>query len=411
MNDFLTASELAREMGTGESTVRFWLNRFSKWLPHVVDQGQNAYTRESLATLFVIAEKIDSGMLPTEIETHLDDRSFNAQKEAESLKKEADSVGKRSLDLVESLLGTMTTLQERMATAQERRTTAEEKKAMAMERRAEAEEKKALAMNAIATALKGMNQGMLPGSAGHVMVDATHAIAMDTLSALEPGPNMGELVKDTDDLSQLVADDSLDDLSQLVAEEKAPLDDLSLLVTEEKAPLDDLSLLVTEEKAPLDDLSLLVAEEKAPLDDLSLLVAEEKAPLDDLSLLVAEEKAPLDDLSLLVTEEKAPRDDLSLLLDNSPDKEKGGDRIALDDLGLLVTDEQNIRPTVTPEENFEQYKSEIINIIIRLKTEGLTVEETTKKFNSEGVLNLKGKPQWNSKAIAQIYKFIEAVKK
>ncbi len=443
LNDFLTASELAREMGTGQSTIRFWLNRFSRWLPHIVDQGQKRYTQESLATLLVIAEKIDSGMLPTEIETHLDDRDFNAQKEAENLKKEADSVGKQSLGLVESLLGTMATLQERMATAQERRAGAEEKKALAMERRAEAEEKKALAMNAIATALKGMEQGVLPGSSpAHAMVDATRAIAMEELSALEPDPGMGDLVKDTDDLSQLVEDKPgaqdfpetteplddlsllveeetapLDDLSLLVAEETAPLDDLSLLVEEEAAPLDDLSLLVAEETAALDDLSLLVAEEAAPLDDLSLLVAEEAAPLDDLSLLVAEEAAPLDDLSLLVEEEAAPLDDLSLLVEEKPVplddlgllvEEKP---IPLDDLGLLVTEESNIRPTITPEENFEQYKSEIINIIIRLKTEGLSVEETTRRFNSEGILNLKGKSRWSSKAIAQIYKFIEAVKK
>jgi DNA-binding transcriptional MerR regulator len=414
LNDFLTASELAREMGTGQSTIRFWLNRFSRWLPHIVDQGQKRYTQESLATLLVIAEKIDSGMLPTEIETHLDDRAFNAQKEAENLKKEADSVGKQSLGLVESLLGTMATLQERVATAQERRAGAEEKKALAMERRAEAEEKKAMAMNAIATALKEMDHGVLPGLSPGAMVDATRAIAMEDLSALEPGPGMGDLVRDTDDLSQLVEDkpgaqdfrettEPLDDLSLLVAEVTAPLDDLSLLVAEETAPLDDLSLLVAEETAPLDDLSLLVAEETAPLDDLSLLVAEETAPLDDLSLLVAEETAPLDDLSLLVAEETAPLDDLSLLVEEKS--------VPLDDLGMLVEEKPSIRPTITPKENFEQYKSEIINIIIRLKTEGLSVEETTQRFNSEGILNLKGKSQWSSKAIAQIYKFIEAVKK
>ncbi|MCP4113962.1 MAG: hypothetical protein GY737_00905 [Desulfobacteraceae bacterium] len=139
----------------------------------------------------------------------------------------------------------------------------------------------------------------------------------------------------------------------------------------------------------MDDLSLLVAEESAPMDDLSLLVAEESAPMDDLSLLVAEESAPMDDLSLLVAEEPVPMDDLS----------------------QLVAEEPGIRPTVTPDENFEQYKSEIINIIIRLKNEGLSVEETTRRFNNEGILNLKGKSQWSSKAIAQIYKFIEAVKK
>ena len=144
LNNFFTPSELARETGQGESSVRFWLNRFSQWLPHAVDRGQKLYTRESLATLLVIAEKIDAGMIPSEIETLLEDRAFNTRKQAKGSqeKQPPDTFGNKSLEMIQSILGTMTGLQERIATAQERRAGAEEKKAMALERRAEAEEKK-----------------------------------------------------------------------------------------------------------------------------------------------------------------------------------------------------------------------------------------------------------------------------
>ena len=79
---------------------------------------------------------------------------------------------------------------------------------------------------------------------------------------------------------------------------------------------------------------------------------------------------------------------------------------------MLVEEEQpSIKPNITPQDNFELYKSEIINIIIKLKNQGLSVEETTERFNMEGILTLSGKSGWSSKPINQIYKFIDAAKK
>ena len=426
LNDFFSPPALAREINQGESAVRFWLNRFSPWFPHTVDRGQKRYPRQSIATLLLIAEKIDDGMIPSQIETFLEENALAAGKEAETSnrKHKIDETVSKGLDMIQSLLGTMATLQERTATAQERRAGAEEQKARALERRAAAEEQKALAMNAIAAALNGMNQGI----PGQVRPEGT-GFETNRASSPKPGPEM-KIEPGPDDTPEnpvdelgLLVDDppeaSLDDLSLLVDDTpEASLDDLSLLVDDTpEASLDDLSLLVdVTPEASLDDLNLLVdAPPEASLDDLSLLVDDTpEASLDDLSLLVDDTpEASLDDLSLLVDDTpEASLDDLSLLVDVSPEESLEKGYAGLDDLGMLVKEETAcIKPQITPDENFESYKSEIINIIIQLKNQGLSVEETTDRFNDDGVLTLSGKPRWSAKAIEQIYRFIDAVKK
>jgi hypothetical protein len=122
---------------------------------------------------------------------------------------------------------------------------------------------------------------------------------------------------------------------------------------------------------------------------------------------------PLDDLHLLVDDiQDEPLDDLGLLVDDTPEEPLVEGDAGLDDSDLLGKEETaSIKPNITPDENFESYKSEIINIIIQLKNQGSSVEETTDRFNNDGVLTLSGKPRWSTKAIDQIYRFIDAAKK
>jgi len=429
-NIFFTPSELAREINQGESSVRFWLNRFTPWFIHRIDRGQKQYAKESIATLLMIADKIDQGMIPTQIETLLADRASTARQQTDHKKDEEKIQGTtdNSLEMIQSILGTMTSLQERIATAQERRAGAEEQKARAMEKRAAAEEQKALAMNAIARALGqinhappeiGVRKNLIPRE---LLLETTRALGLDhnfdqeldmdqsqAPGTHETAPPKGELIKDTDDLSPLVYDEpELDDLD---------MDDLSSLFKDEP-PAHEFGF----KDLNLDDLSLLVDEDQEDsLDDLNLLLDNDlKEPLDDLSMLVDHESLePLDDLNLLVNDEgKKQKDHMS-----QPQPVGGAKKEAriqdegypgLDNLGMLVEEKKaspGIRPLITPEENFELYKSEIINIIIQLKKQGLSVDETTGRFNDEGVLTLSGKPRWSTRAIEQIYRFIDAVKK
>ncbi|HCY83814.1 MAG TPA: hypothetical protein DHV36_01635 [Desulfobacteraceae bacterium] len=250
------------------------------------------------------------------------------------------------------------------------------------------------------------------------------------------------LVDETDRATQALPDTDIDDLSSLVDEpEMSPeqdLDDLSLLV-DTKTPslepetLDDLSLLVDPPESPLE--SPLGA---GDLDDLSLLVdtapTADATDLDDLSLLVdmPEPQATsgdMDDLSLLVQDEpfgtSTGADDRETTTDNLwdlvKDEKKGHDQnMPMDDLSALVDapedDEQkkperpSLKPDITPEENLNAYKAAVMKIIIDLKSQGLTPEETTDRLNGDGVATLSGKPKWAQKAIAKIYGYIDSAK-
>lgn len=307
-NIFFTPSELARETNQGESSVRFWLNRFSPWFIHRIDRGQKQYAKKSIATLLMIAEKIDQGMIPTQIEALLADRTSSGRQQTDTTtnKEQIDETASNSLELIQSILGTITSLQERIATAQERRAGAEEQKARAMEKRAAAEEQKALAMDAIARALGQINhvpsEIKAPKSSlqGDFLLETTRALALDQ--------NFDQ------------------DLDQSQDQETEP--------------------------QPVE-----------PSNKEAIIPDEDYPGLDDLGMLVEEKEAS-----------------------------------------------SGIKPVITPEENFEQYKSEIINIIIQLKSQGLSVDETTGRFNDENVLTLSGKPRWSTRAIDQIYRFIDAVK-
>jgi len=69
------------------------------------------------------------------------------------------------------------------------------------------------------------------------------------------------------------------------------------------------------------------------------------------------------------------------------------------------------KPKASFEKNFEQFKAEVINIIIKLKKDGYSVNETTELLNNEGITTLSGKNTWSSKMISKIYSFIEAAAK
>ncbi|MBF0201528.1 MAG: hypothetical protein HQK66_09490, partial [Desulfamplus sp.] len=69
------------------------------------------------------------------------------------------------------------------------------------------------------------------------------------------------------------------------------------------------------------------------------------------------------------------------------------------------------KPTASFDKNFNQFKAEVINIIIKLKKQGFNVNETTDILNREGVQNLSGKKRWTTKMISKIYSFIEAAAK
>jgi len=283
----------------------------------------------------------------------------------------------------------------------------------------------------------------------HQDPEETRPSDMDDLSFLADETALTP--EDIDDLSSLIdsvsdPDSDLDALESLLEETPPPpetnnlsneMDNLSELVDADLSPadspdneedsLDDLfSLAGMDTDVPkafhgdLDDLSRLIepAGEKgvADLDDLSALIGEPpqaREPMDDLSSLIAPAgDAPagdLDDLSTLIDTPPHPRepmDDLSLLVGSAGEKSEqmppGPDTRA--------QETPSIKPDILPDEDMGKYKAAVMKIIIELKGQGLTAQETTDRLNRDGVATLSGKPAWTLKAIDKIYGFIDSAK-
>lgn len=415
-NILMNVSELAKELDISEMKLEFWLKRFSRWLPCADEKEQKLYSAETLSRLLFIAERINAGIIPSKIENDLkkefnhtlDENIRHENLEIDSKKTVGDGLSNReSINLLESLIETIGASQERIAKAHEKRAEVEERKAKAIEKRAEAEEKKALAMNNIANALQNMKHEVWPGKEGNQIAGETAgAIALDESSCKEPYVNE-DLNHHLDNLSDLIDTDDHGDHNAVAMEPHAEKTDTAESTNDNPAELnatesmDDLSALIdTDKDSDIDDLSALI-----DTDDSSEVGADDTAESDSISIQIdistdstgddtADVSSPDDAHPAADTEDNETLDDLSMLIDDEVEQ---------------ISQASDLRPSVTIEENFNQYKSEIINNIIKLKKEGLSVEETTKRFNKEGITTLSGKKRWSTRTISKIYKFIESV--
>ena len=125
--------------------------------------------------------------------------------------------------------------------------------------------------------------------------------------------------------------------------------------------------------------------------------------LDDLSLLIA----PDADISSFPHTDNTLDDPLDDPLDDTLDDPLDD---TLDDLSALISAPPSLRPDITPEENLKEYKAAVMQIILGLKTQDLSPEETTRRLNQDGVQTISGKSQWSERSISQIYKFIDSAK-
>ena len=361
-NFFLNISQLSNELDSGEAIIKFLVKRFEKWIPFTDQAGLRLYSQNSIITLIFLLDKINKGTLPSLIEKEI----------------ENELMIHRTSDR-KNIIQNNTAFQERTVKALEMRAQAEIKKALALEKNNEIEIQKAEAINNIATALSQLN------TAGSNNFTEEHKLNNSQLK---------------NNLTEKKQQQVIDDLSILIDKKavKAPeIDNLSLLIADTQTTESKNAEIIK-----IDDLAALVnaKAESKEIDDLSLIVtnndSQENIKIDDLSLLISDEdKHPtieIDDLALLVND----------LQQNNTE---------IDDLSKLINIESIknstiIKPPFSPKEDFEKYKSEIINIIIDLKSQGLTEEETCEQFNQEGVLTFSGKTKWSIKMISQIYELI-----
>ncbi len=454
-NILMNVSELAKEIDISEITLNFWLKRFSKWLPYIIEKEKKLYSPEILTRLIFIAERMNAKMIPSEIENDLKkkfsldpdkDTMHNSLEDALSLSMEHGLFSKQNVQIIGSLLQAISSNQERIAKANEKRADVEERKTKAIEKRAEAEEKKAWAMNNIANALQNMKHEVWPlNTENQIAGETARAIALDdsSLEGLYSKKTYAEKLYPNKGL-----DNNLDNLSDLVdtdygaetMDSRAAMNGVSTIDSHKTGStpesIDDLSLLIEKESYPPADISSKAKNfplEKVAKKDMSR-PDDNKLNLDDLSALIdvdntigtkAGDADKPDDLSILIdvdtdnTMDNPAESDISADSDRTSHNFHGNtlNNDDLDDLSMLIDDEpenqmpkkSDLLPSVTLEENFNQYKTEIINSIIKLKKEGLGVKETTERFNEAGIKTLSGKSRWSSKTIAKIYKFIESV--
>ncbi|MCK5097976.1 MAG: hypothetical protein KAR45_07720 [Desulfobacteraceae bacterium] len=389
-NSFLNISQLSFELDSGEAIIKFLIKRFKKWIPGTDHSGQTFYSQRDLITLILILDKINKGILPSTIEEELTKGTIQVLPLDKDLSPQNNNID----------------LQTRKVKALEKRANAEEKKASAFEKSIEIETLKIKALNNIANAISNFNT-VIPQFSENEQTKNTYR-ADDLSKLLDKDENIIDNKKtdaQIDDLSRLI-DNNLDKKQEIEVE----IDNLASLLDNSQSDnteLDDLSLLIQDKK--------LTGINTIDIDDLSALLdvrSSDNYELDDLSLLLEDKEQnnnTIDDLSMLIKEKESKKeaiDDLSILLQGEESKKEG-----IDDLSALIDFKSNNKPMIqkpdfSPKDDFENYKSEIINIIIDLKNQGSTKEETCERFNQEGILTLSGKPKWSIKTISQIYQLI-----
>ena len=422
-HSFLTEQQIAQELAQDRTILKFILNRFSDRLSAEIHENRKVYDRKLLPLFIFINERLNSGMTPTEIDNAIDGRFSDNFSPSPP-----PSVNTAGTGYMEELFRQFSQDREKLAKAQEKRTEVEERKAAAMEKRAEAEKQKADAMNHIARALQEMKDQARGGEKRAELAEKTAAAVTSFEESQEP-----------DDLLSLI-----DEIPEETEEkrgapgERPELDDLSVLAEAlemeeakgsslDEDDVNDLAELLDDEppqtelpdKADLDDLSMLIdpsGDTAPPTDDLRLLIEESEESsagnrdmeLDDLSLLVQDETET--DGSTGGPSVETETDDLSRLIETEDETENKEKADMLDDLSLLIEDQEpsSLVPDISPDEDFEAYKQAIINIIIELKQQGLTPEDTCERFNKEGVKTLSGKSRWSVKTINGIYRFIDS---
>ena len=390
----LSALDIAQELNVGKATIKFLLRRFKKWLPYSPSNGMPYYRPESIKMIIKILEYLETGMLPGDIDNCLDALS-NSDPDpgfypSFTIPQDEDiHINKEGAILLKTLFSDLNNQQKRIAVTHEKRAAAEERKAVAIDKRAQAEEKKAEAMNNIANALQEMNRlrgGGFESVSQNMVHHAAKALTID-----DADPMFEEMEDDF-----VASSDSFEiqmETPETCPNEESEIDDLSLLIenkfqSPEGPPdhLDDLSVLIETDvqstDIEIDDLTALL--------DTVPLESDTNEDMDDLSGLISLAEAPMDDLSMLIEPVQGPQ---PLLSQKENSKE--------------------IRPInmdIYPEDGIEKYKAAIMKVILELKTDGLSAEETTLLLNRNKIRTLSGKPEWSQKAISQIFKFMGAVK-
>ncbi len=394
-NGLLTDSMLAKELGVGQATLKFWLNRFNRWLPYTMENGKKWYHPSLITPLILIADHFSTGMLPSDIESALDahatdntpsrfQRDPSHHPHPSPSPPRGDDMGSNRAP---DLLSALTAHQERIAIAQERRAVAEEKKAEALLKRAEAEALKAKAFDSLADAIKSAATSVLSGKFSGQDLTPPPPVADDTIAKDDDSlPNENETIVQesgiTTSSSPKTMDDTIHQNDDMGAHPSDPYE--AAFDEDETNPilqgLEDLSQRLHDDDPiyPPDitehdpqengnekeysgtdktknenhgaETALPIDLNASEIDDLSALI-ESDSPM----IGIDEEEEDIDDLFALIGNEKE-MDGAHDMLHDMPDI--SGD---MDDLASLIDDHHDISSLdllPTPEEDLSKFNEE-----------------------------------------------------
>lgn len=408
----LRLEELAELLKIGEKTLNVWRHRYGRWIPQTGDGQHESYPEESVDIFRLISKCTHAGMEPEDIE-----RVLSAKAQAQDTKVPPEKDGPQRVispdlsalaDRLQGFFADIAKNQNRIADAQERRASAEERKAYALESRAEAELIKANALKDVAACLKDLTAK-----------DAVSSLMEKVKSIHAPSPaELGDFLIGSDMPPEVL--ENLPELEEEAILGYADEKDFRDQQTPDEEEVSAADIDMEPALRDVDDLSLLIddeiAESRGPK-------AKDDAPVDvdDLSMLLDPED--LKHVFPPALEEVQDIDDLSLLIDDEPAAPSVSAKARatvkdVDDLSKLIDPDDMPPPAAKPKktvpepapENKEDYKSKILKRIIQMKQKDhLSVEETTRRFNEEGVKTLSGKGAWDQKTIQGIYKYIDSV--
>lgn len=234
---------------------------------------------------------------------------------------------------------------------------------------------------------------------------------LDDLSALLDTENTDTDIDRKGQGTPSLAHTDMDDLSQLLDKELQ-----RQVLNTDNQDMDDLSLLIEKSlpeinPARTDNLSLLLEPASENIRQEINKLGQDSSPSDSMEM---------DNLAALIQDESptdsrpTELDNLSSLLDQPVTKAdpqtitngKGSSDVENTENPNEGT--RSLKPDISPEDNLNAYKAEVMKIIIQLKSEGLSAKETTARLNLDRVLTLSGKPSWSEKALAKIYGFIDS---
>lgn len=418
MNDACTQvlKEIAHRLHIGESTLNVWRKRYEKWIPESLsDDPAKAFDVFRLIHRCTNAGFDNYETLKILMSVYDENQGSSFQQSSRDVAH--DNGLKETLSSLKELMTGIASQQSRIAEAHERRAAAQERMAYAMESRAESDMIRTGVMRDLVLAI----QDLSASGAVNSMID--HVKSMT-------GPSVEELVDfsensgfDIDDLEELtlsheyeVSEEPFNDLSEITAEsvnESEVFDKNHFAATrDDYTNVDDLSELlepgdenIFSIKKNVDDLSLLLEEDHnqppaLEADDLSKLLE----PGDENAFSAAED---VDDLSLLIDKNdvssEADIDNLALLVDDEPET-------VHTEAEKQIRTQTSVKADVSDKgTGKEDYKSKILKKIIYMKRkEGLSVEQTTDRLNSEGFKTLSGKGKWDLRTVQGIYSYIDS---